>query len=226
MPARWSSPSHRKPPSKDGGAWKYSTTPPSSARLERLNAAGALLIDHDSGDQVGVVEKASIGQDRKGHATVRFGKGARAEEIFQDVVDGIRRSTSVGYRVYEMILESETEGLNTYRARDWEPFEISITAIPADTAVGVGRHDEQSAAPCKIITPAKEERTMETCTKCGTQLVNGLCPACTATGDRAQPAAPAPQPAPAPATATVDVRVITDNTRNAEITRIRELTEP
>lgn len=110
----------------------------SSVRLGRLNNGAALLMDHNTRDQVGVVEKAWI-KGRKGFAIVRFGKSARAEEIWQDVRDGIRKLVSVGYRLHELLLVKETDTHATYRATDWEPYEISIVAVPADTTVGVGR---------------------------------------------------------------------------------------
>ena len=112
---------------------------PGSVRLDRLSNGGALLMDHDRRDQVGVVESVQIGADRKGRAVVRFGKGARAEEIFQDVKDGIRSLVSVGYRIYKMLLEKTDEDTETYRATDWQPYEISIVSVPADTTVGIGR---------------------------------------------------------------------------------------
>ena len=39
---------------------------PMSVDLTRLNTGGAVLVDHDPADQVGVVERAYIGADRKG----------------------------------------------------------------------------------------------------------------------------------------------------------------
>ena len=113
-----------------------------SIRLDRLNNAGAVLLDHDPRRQIGVVESVTIGDDRVGRAVVRFGSGPDASVAFQDVQDGIRQHVSVGYFVHRMTLEDEEEGEGTYRVTDWEPFEISIVAIPADTAVGVGRAAE------------------------------------------------------------------------------------
>jgi HK97 family phage major capsid protein len=110
-----------------------------SVRLERIQTHGPLLVQHNPDDQVGVVESVSLDSDRVGRAVVRFGGGQRAQEIFQDVVDGIRKSVSVGYAIHAMVLESEEDGLATYRITDWEPLEISIVSIPADVAVGVGR---------------------------------------------------------------------------------------
>lgn len=116
---------------------------PKSIRLGRLNDGGAVLVNHDYDQQVGVVEKATVDADRKGRAVVRFGKGAAADAIFQDIVDGIRRKVSVGYIVHGMVLESSTDSGDTYRITDWEPTEISIVAVPADNSVGVGRSEVQ-----------------------------------------------------------------------------------
>lgn len=110
-----------------------------SVRLGRLKSGGPLLMDHDSRDHVGVVESVRIDADRVGRVVVRFGRGARASEIFQDVVDGIRRNVSVGYRVHAAVLESSKDGTDTYRITDWEPFEITLCSVPADASVGVGR---------------------------------------------------------------------------------------
>lgn len=112
---------------------------PNSVRLGRLNDGGPLLVNHDPNDQVGVVESVEIGPDRIGRAIVRFGKSDDADEIFNDVVDGIRQKISVGYQIYNMILDSKQGDDETYRITDWEPFEISIVSIPADNTVGVGR---------------------------------------------------------------------------------------
>lgn len=116
---------------------------PASIRLDRLKDGGALLVDHDWRDQVGVVESVTIGADRRGRAVVRFGRSARANEIFQDVVDGIRKHVSVGYRVLGAKLEETRGEVDVYRVTDWEPFEISFVSVPADHSVGVGRSAEK-----------------------------------------------------------------------------------
>ena len=113
----------------------------SSVDLGRLKNGGAILVDHDPADHIGVVEAVSIDGDKRGRATVRFGKSSRAEEIWQDVVDGIRHNVSVGYRINKMILDSEEEGAETYRATSWTPHEISFVSVPADSSVGVGRKE-------------------------------------------------------------------------------------
>ncbi len=110
--------------------------------LNRLNRGGALLVDHDTKDQVGVIEKAFIA-DRKGSAVVRFGKSSRAEEVFQDVRDGIRQNVSVGYRIHKMKQEDSEPDSPVFRAIRWEPLEVSIVPVPADIFIGIGRGDDE-----------------------------------------------------------------------------------
>jgi HK97 family phage major capsid protein/HK97 family phage prohead protease len=117
---------------------------PSSVRLGRLNGGAAVLVNHDTRDQVGVVENASI-NGRRGRATVRFGRSARAEEVFQDVRDGIRKLVSVGYRIISIVLERSSDSEDVYRVTEWEPYEISLVAVPADATVGVDRDGEEAA---------------------------------------------------------------------------------
>lgn len=115
----------------------------SSVRMGFLKSGRApLLVDHDPSDQVGVVEDAAISSDRVGRATVRFGKSTRAEEILRDVKDGIRANVSVGYRIHKLKLERQGGDQEVYRAVDWEPIELTITSIPADMSVGIGRSAE------------------------------------------------------------------------------------
>lgn len=132
---------------------------PGSVRLDRLLRGGALLVDHDTKDQIGVIQEAFVGQDRKGHATVRFGRSGRAEEIYRDVIDGIRSNVSVGYQIHAMKLEGKEKEKEIYRVLDWEPLEISIVSVPADVSVGVGRTAEH-ATEVRILSD-KEEPPME-----------------------------------------------------------------
>lgn len=127
---------------------------PGSIDMSRMQSGAPLLVNHDPDDQVGVIESVQIGADRVARAVVRFGRSARAAEIFQDVVDGIRQGVSVAYRIESAILESEEDGVGTYRITKWQPYEITLASLPADTRVGVGR-----AAPTK---PTHEEPDMDT----------------------------------------------------------------
>ena len=111
---------------------------PQSVRLDRLNNGGAVLVEHDRHDHVGVIENARIDSDRVGRATLRFSKSKRGQSVFDDVKDGIRTLISVGYSVAEWN-EKKADGKVTARAVDWTPYEISFVSIPADSSVGVDR---------------------------------------------------------------------------------------
>jgi phage head maturation protease len=115
---------------------------PGEYNFDRLNAGASVLLNHDVDSQVGVVESASVqrdGQRKVGRALLRFSKGQAADEIFNDIVDGIRKHVSVGYAQTKQLgraKDSESDNIIRYA---WEPYEISLVTIPADTSVGVGR---------------------------------------------------------------------------------------
>lgn len=112
-------------------------------RLDRLESGANVLVNHDPNDVIGVVDNVTIDEgDGLARAVVRFGRSPRAQEIYQDVLDGIRRSVSVGYVVYKFDEVKSQGQTKVYRASDWEPYEISIVSIPADITVGVGRSDD------------------------------------------------------------------------------------
>ena len=116
-----------------------------------------LLLDHDPRQQIGVVENVEIDSaTRRLRGTVRFGKGALANEIYTDVVDDIRGNISVGYTVNKM----DKEGKDSYRVSSWTPMEVSVVSIPADRTVGVGRSAEDDLQTRKPATPQKEDATM------------------------------------------------------------------
>ncbi len=117
-------------------------------------------MDHNTRDQVGVVESVTL-DDRKGRAVVRFGSGARASEVFQDVIDGIRRNVSVGYRVYKMVLEESTDDDEIYRVTDWEPMEVSLVSVPADVTVGVARNETPPGETFEAEIILNQETKME-----------------------------------------------------------------
>lgn len=110
--------------------------------LSRMNSGHApLLLDHDMTKQIGVVERTYLDQaERRLRAVVRFGKGALAREIYDDVKDGIRSNVSIGYQIREMEPKNERDG--TVAISGWVPYEASIVSVPADASVGVNRAAE------------------------------------------------------------------------------------
>lgn len=106
-----------------------------SANLSRLNDGAPLLYNHDPDRMIGVVERAWVdGEKKRGYAKVRFSRNKFAQEVLQDVRDGILRGVSFGYSIDKM--EEREEGLV---ATNWSPYEVSLAVIPADPTVGVGR---------------------------------------------------------------------------------------
>ena len=133
-----------------------------------LNSGRApLLLNHDLGKQIGVIESAKVSEvDKVSRAIVRFGKSQLADEVFQDIVDGIRSNVSVGYEITKMekAKGKQDEENPKYRV-NWKPLEASIVSVPADATVGVGRSrgrtltdDESIKQTIKVIT---RENTME-----------------------------------------------------------------
>jgi HK97 family phage major capsid protein/HK97 family phage prohead protease len=146
--------------------WEILSHEKGAVNMERLASGRAnVLVNHEPGDWVGVVESARVGDDKKGRATVRFGSGARASEVFRDVRDGILTSVSVGYSRDEMKLTRQKEGEeDEYTITRWTPIEVSLVTIPADSKVGVGRAAEllrQPAAPAA----QRKETSMSTKTE-------------------------------------------------------------
>lgn len=138
---------------------------PGSVRLDRLNDVGPLLLDHDPRMLAGKIERAWL-EGRKGRATVRLAGTQLGQQTKQEIEEGIRTQVSVGYRIHRMVLESTgEEESDTYRVTDWEPFEISMVAVPADPNVGIGRNDALSSIrDIEVIVPdepKQETRDMD-----------------------------------------------------------------
>ena len=198
---------------------------PGAVRLDRLTSGGPLLCDHDTTDQVGVIESVHIGADRVCRAVVRFGKSVRASEVFQDVVDGIRQNVSVGYQIHAAVVvgaadnedgEIEMEETATYRITDWTPYEVSIVSCPADSSVGIGRSADPTPVIAVIPTTPAAPAAVPPFTKSLTES-NTMTTAAPET--LAAPAAPA---APALTTADVQRAVAAERATHREITTIGE----
>jgi len=165
-----------------------------------------MLVDHEASvdNQIGVVEKVWL-EGGKGRAKVRFGKSARASEIFERVQDGELSSVSVGYEIRELKLVSQDGDVATYRATRWTPFEISIVTVPADMSVGVGRarSSETIVVHIQDAIPIEGENIMSVETE-----------------TRAAPAAPASAAIAAPAAPSVEQILATERARVSEIEAI------
>lgn len=127
-----------------------------AADLRRLNDGGNLLWGHDTNDVLGVIEKAWIGDDRRGHAIVRFGKDERGTWAMNQVADRIVRNVSFMYQPADYVCETDDPNSysddDTYTARRWEAFEISLLTIAADPTIGVGRSQQDNETRVHVET--------------------------------------------------------------------------
>ncbi|EHE7398325.1 phage major capsid protein [Salmonella enterica subsp. enterica serovar Muenchen] len=107
--------------------------------LDVLNDKASLLFNHEFDNHIGVVVPGSarIDEDGVGRALVQFSKvGQLANETFEKVKEGTMSKVSVGYTVLEGHADFSK---GVYFVTRWQPYEISIVSVPADSSVGVGR---------------------------------------------------------------------------------------
>jgi HK97 family phage prohead protease len=106
-----------------------------SIRMDRVNrGAMPLLFNHNWDDPIGMIEGARV-EDSRLVVDAKLFDTARAKEVAA-MVDGGLRNVSIGYRLHTI---EENKDTNTFTARDWEPYEVSVVTIPADPTVGIGR---------------------------------------------------------------------------------------
>lgn len=126
---------------------------PKHVRMERLQSGSAPVLNSHSSraisDVLGVVENARL-EKGKGTATVRFDSGPEGEDAFRRVREGTLRNVSVGYATHKMQkIEDGSTTTPVYRAVDWEPAEISMVPIGADS--GAVTRSAGGMTPCEFI---------------------------------------------------------------------------
>ena len=129
---------------------------PAHIRQERSNAGIPVLDGHDqSGSvlkQLGIAEKI-IFTNENPEIEMRFSRKEDAQTAFQDIADGIIKTTSIGYMVYKYEdISEDNDKIKTYKAIDWEPYEISLVPVPADIDAQI-----RSASPTSEL---KEEKNI------------------------------------------------------------------
>ena len=108
-----------------------------SMDLTRLNDGAPLLYQHDADRIVGVVQRAYI-KNKRAYARVKLANNELGREMQELIKDGIIRNVSFGYKINSMEADESTSPV-TYRATNFQPFEISLVTVPADASVGIGR---------------------------------------------------------------------------------------
>lgn len=154
----------------DGKYYEELSMDKAHVQLDRLNAGANLIDNHNSYASVkdsvlGVIERAWIEND-KGYATVRLSKREDVEGVVEDIKDGILRNVSVGYRIHEFeLVDGGDEQIPTYRAINWEPFELSIVSVPVDYLAGTRSANKEefdvTIRGAKISESSKSENNMK-----------------------------------------------------------------
>ena len=98
-----------------------------------------VLLDHMRREVIGVIESATL-ENKELILMCRFSQSAKGNEIYQDIVDGIRNNASIGYTVQEWEVDKADKANPIYTATLWTPREMSIVAFPAD--INAGRRGE------------------------------------------------------------------------------------
>ena len=127
-----------------------------SVDVSPLVNVGAVLLNHDPNQIIGKPIRVWIDEDtRKGKAIIQFGNTDEGKKAFENVKEGLLRGVSVGYIVDKWKVLDENEEWERFSgpadiATKWRVLEISLTPVPADSNVGVGR-----------TIKTEEEKTME-----------------------------------------------------------------
>ena len=123
--------------------------------LTRLKTMGSALLNHDPSSILGRITSPRI-EDKRGKATLIFDDDDDGNKALAKVGSGSLRGVSVGYMVekFREVQEDESyDGIEgpAYIATRWTPYEISLTPIPADASVGVGRNLTRSLDGIDIV---------------------------------------------------------------------------
>lgn len=127
---------------------------PGGADLSR--APLPLIVGHDALSlPLGVVESLELKGGRL-RGIARFGSSPEAQQLFDDVVDGIVRGVSIAY---EYLSSGELIADDTYRFK-FRPLEVSALAVPADPSAGFFRSKDLNTMQTQDETLSRRERAL------------------------------------------------------------------
>lgn len=132
-----------------------------SIRTGRLDKGLSVLDSHNTYGGIdnvfGITEGYRI-ENGEMIGTVRFASDEKSDERFRKVADGILRHVSLGYKVHKYFKSRGADDkLDTYRAVDWEPTELSFVPVSFETTNGV-RSEQRENEPTFAVEI--EEETM------------------------------------------------------------------
>lgn len=125
-------------------------------RLERLNDGAPFLNSHSSWDLSSVLGNVVPGSVRieggKGYATIRLTSAPDAEAAVHRILERTVNKVSVGYRVHAYEIEKRDGQREIWRAVDWEPYEISAVAMPADAGAQIRSEGADQTRNACVVT--------------------------------------------------------------------------
>jgi len=129
--------------------------------LSRLKKMGSVLMNHNPDTILGRPKDIRV-EDKRGKAKIVFDDDEDGNKALSKVEAGSLKGMSVGYVVNKFREVKEDEEWNgikgpAYVATRWQPYEISLTPIPADATVGIGRAATRSLEGIEIETTNKQE---------------------------------------------------------------------
>lgn len=120
------------------------------------SVASSVLFNHNPDQLIGSIRDLGTAQDKTTRAKVQILPGATLPSgvtALDAVRSGALKGVSIGYTINKYD-RTEADGKMTIRATDWTIREISLTPIPADPTVGIGRaSDHDGAAFAALFTP-------------------------------------------------------------------------
>jgi hypothetical protein len=133
--------------------------------LSRLRSVGSFLYGHGPQEMknvIGPLHRVWL-ESRRGKAIVGFDKDETGETALQKIKSGSLRGVSFAYQILKAReLKKGEEWQDPETAKDhkgpaliatrWQPYEISLTPVPADPSVGVGRTASRNLSGIEIKT--------------------------------------------------------------------------
>jgi len=120
-----------------------------AVQLDAFQRSGSVLFNHDPSKIIGRPENVRVDSDHTTRADIVFDKDPFSEEVFQKVIGGSLRGVSLFFKPLDGVEIARRDSWTSEGGRvfkgplivitKWHPREISLTPIPADQGVGVGR---------------------------------------------------------------------------------------
>ncbi|MEO1700175.1 MAG: prohead protease/major capsid protein fusion protein [Planctomycetota bacterium] len=200
---------------------------PRHIRLDRINSGRAPFVEEhrhlEIDKTIGSIVEGSVAiRDGKLIGRVRMHETPRAVEITERMRRGELTCVSLGYATYEQEVVESEEGPDTRTAVDWEPFELSLTPMPAETGAHTRSAEHETfevVIRSRTETPMPEPNDESTPAPKAADTPADSKPTDPAPNQRS--GAPSPDPAPSPSPAPAPQHDVDAERRGAEAERKR-----